>query len=280
MKPDLCIYHANCDDGFGAAYAIWKAHGDAVKFHPGIYQADPPDVTGLNVAIVDFSYKHPIMRAIALMARHVLVLDHHKTAEAELTGLGEECPNVTVEFDMERSGAVMAWQHFHPDVAVPSLLIYIQDRDLWTKKLPNIDEFTAALRSYPQDFKIWDDFSVFELIEEGDSIQRYYRTIVEQTKQHAYRRDVAGFDVPVVNASLFMASELAGELAQGEPFAACYAESATNIIWSLRSRAPDGMDVAEIARRFGGGGHKHAAGFKVAKPYALMLAPDEKSPPT
>ena len=52
MKPDLCIYHANCDDGFGAAYAVWKAYGDAVKFHPGIYQAEPPDVTGLNVAIV------------------------------------------------------------------------------------------------------------------------------------------------------------------------------------------------------------------------------------
>lgn len=264
MTPDICIYHGNCDDGFGAALAIWKRDGYCVEYHPGVYGDAPPDVTGLDVALVDFSYKRLAMIELASKAKSILVLDHHKTAQADLDGLSDECPNVTVEFDMERSGAVMAWQYFHPGVAVPKFFEYLQDRDLWTKRLPGVDEFTAALHSYPQDFATWDRLcwgSITDLIEEGISIQRYYRTLIDSAKRHAYFREIGGHRVPVVNASLFMASELAGELAEGHPFAGVYAESETHILWSLRSRA-DGVDVSEIAKQFGGGGHKNAAGFR------------------
>lgn len=264
MKPDLCIYHGNCDDGFGAALAIWKRDGDCVTYHPGVYGEAAPDVTGLDVAIVDFSYKRPVMVELASKARSILVLDHHKTAEADLAGLADECPNVTVEFDMNRSGAVMAWQHFHPADTVPLFFYYLQDRDLWRKELPGVDAFTMALRSHPQKFEVWDKLrhNVQGLIDEGQAIQRYYRTLVDSAKGHAYFRHIGGYRVPVVNASLFMASELAGELAEGHPFAGVYAESEGHILWSLRSRAPDGVDVSEVAKAFGGGGHKHAAGFR------------------
>lgn len=263
MTPDLCIYHGACDDGFGAAYAVWKRDGDAVTYHPGVYGEAPPDVTRLDVAIVDFSYKRPIMVELASKAKSILVLDHHKTAQADLDGLADECPNVTVEFDMERSGAVMTWQYFH-GAAVPPFFQYLQDRDLWTKKLPGVDEFTAALRSYPQRFDVWDKLTVGHLIDEGVAILRYFRTLVEIAKGHAYFREIGGHRVPVVNASMFMSSELAGELSEGHPFAGVYAESETHILWSLRSR-PGGVDVSEIAKQFGGGGHKHAAGFREAR---------------
>jgi hypothetical protein len=51
-------------------------------------------VTGLDVAIVDFSYKRPVMVELASKAKSILVLDHHKTAQADLDGLSKECPNV------------------------------------------------------------------------------------------------------------------------------------------------------------------------------------------
>lgn len=265
MTPDVCIYHGGCDDGFGAALAIWKRDGWSVDYVPATYQEPPPDVIGKDVAIVDFSYKRPVMIELARQAKSVLVLDHHKTAQADLEGLSAECPNVTVEFDMARSGAVMAWQYFHPGKPAPVFFEYLQDRDLWHKRLPNSDEFTMALRSYPQDFEVWDKLDVPTLIAEGGAIHRYYRTLVEGAKNHFYYREIAGYRVPVVNASLFMASEVAGELAEGNPFAAVYAESEKYITWSLRSRAPDGTDVSEIAKEFGGGGHKHAAGFRIMR---------------
>ncbi len=63
---------------------------------------------------------------------------------------------------------------------------------------------------------------------------------------------------------MFMSSEVAGELSEGHPFAAVYVETSTDIIWSLRSRGD--FDVSEIAKKFGGGGHKNAAGFTVPRP--------------
>lgn len=277
----LCIYHGGCDDGFGAAWAVRQALGDNVEFHAGVYQGAPPEVTGRDVVIVDFSYKRPVLEEMIGKAASLLVLDHHKTAEADLSFLpqvslvwdeweslirtyGQSCIR-GAQFDMSRSGAAITWDFFHPHHKRPELIEYIQDRDLWTKRLYGSDEFTAALRSYPQDFAVWDTLSVGRLIEEGAAIQRYYRTLIAGAKQHAYRRHVGGYEVPVVNASLFMASELAGELAEGEPFAAVYAESAEYVTWSLRSRAPDGLDVSEIAKAHGGGGHKHAAGFRTPR---------------
>ncbi|MDI2076994.1 oligoribonuclease NrnB/cAMP/cGMP phosphodiesterase (DHH superfamily) [Bradyrhizobium japonicum] len=265
MTPDLCIYHGACDDGFGAAFALWKRDGAGPDYLPGVYGEAPPDVTGLDVAIVDFSYKRPVMIELAAKARSILVLDHHKTAQAELDGLSAECPNVEVHFDMERSGAVMAWEYFHPGEPVPLLFHYLQDRDLWRKQLPGVDSLTMALRSYPQKFNVWDQLEVQTLITEGEAIHRYYRTLIDSAKKHHFMREIGGYTVPVVNGSLFMSSEVAGELAEGHPFAAMYAETEKGVIWSLRSRN-DGVDVSEVAKRYGGGGHKNAAGFTVPRP--------------
>jgi oligoribonuclease NrnB/cAMP/cGMP phosphodiesterase (DHH superfamily) len=278
MIPDLCIYHGGeCLDGFAAAWVVWRKFGDSVKFHAGVYGKPAPDVTGLNVAIVDFSYKRPEMITLAKSAKNILVLDHHKTAAAELLGLEDDLRNAEIVFEMQQCGSMLAWQHYFPGEQAPLFLAYIQDRDLWTKKIPGVEEFTSALRSYPMDFGVWNQIILESiraekaglpepLISEGVAIQRYFRTLVESTKKHAHMREIAGYTVPVVNASLFLASEVCGELCEENAyrFAAMYAETATDVIWSLRSRGD--FDVSEVARKFGGGGHKNAAGFTVPRP--------------
>lgn len=61
-------------------------------------------------------------------------------------------------------------------------------------------------------------------------------------------------------------SEVCHELCQGEPFAAAYWDEADGTRrWSLRSSETDGVDVSEIAKLYGGGGHVHAAGFRETK---------------
>jgi oligoribonuclease NrnB/cAMP/cGMP phosphodiesterase (DHH superfamily) len=167
---------------------------------------------------------------------------------------------------MQRSGAGLAWDFFHPGERRPKWIDYLEDRDLWRRQLSGTDEFTIALRSYPQDMDIWRALfhhGVERLIDEGHAIQRYYRQRVDELKKNAFTRTIAGYAVPVCNAFYAFASEVAGELAEGERFAACYFEHAHGTTFSLRSR-DGGMDVSEIAKQFGGGGHKHAAGFKIA----------------
>lgn len=84
-KPDLCIYHGNCDDGFGAAWAIWRRWGNEVAYIPGVYGKPLPDATGRNVLFVDFSAKGPELEAMAKIAKSVVIVDHHKTSQDDLS---------------------------------------------------------------------------------------------------------------------------------------------------------------------------------------------------
>lgn len=268
-KP-LCIYHANCADGFAAAWVVRKYFGDGqVDFHPGTYGEAPPDVTGRAVILVDFSYKRDILLALSEQAESVLILDHHKSAAADLVDLPE---NTRTEFDMDRSGAMITWDGFFPNQNQPLLLDYIQDRDLWQFQLPSTHEVIAALYSYPFDFAVWDaliENGIRSMISDGQALIRKHRADVTALVSGTARQVFFGSTpITIANVPWMFASDVGGEMAKGKPFAATYYDNADGRRWSLRSD-PDGADVSLIAAAFGGGGHKHAAGFRMTCTEAL-----------
>lgn len=286
MKP-LVIYHANCWDGFCAAWVARMALGE-IEAVPAQYGTAPPTVTDRHVYILDFCYPRAQMRHIAGEAKALVVLDHHKTAREALDGFVDECimrPDlvrsrpgqelVRVHFDMDKSGGRLAWEHFAylggwQGMASPWLVDYTEDRDLWRHTLTDSESINAALRSYPLDFELWDNFNKShpaELAREGQAIRRRERQIVADHVRHARIENFDGtWTVPIVNATT-MFSEIAGELAKGQPFAACYFDRQDGKRqWSLRS-AEGGIDVSEIAKAHGGGGHVHAAGFEEDFPW-------------
>ena len=261
----LCIYHGNCADGFGSACVVRKALGSAnVEFYPGVYQQDPPDVKNREVILVDFSYKRDVLLAMAKEAKSIQILDHHASAEKDLIDLPV---NVSTVFDMNRSGVIIAWDYFNQGKEVPMLLRHIEDRDLWRFKLDGTREIQACLFSYPYDFDLWESL-IFEgspeqMRRDGVAIERkHFKDINEFIKAAAYRTTIAGHDIPVLNASYFWSSDAGHIMGEGELFAACYWDIPSGRVYSLRS-PEDGLDVSEIASKFGGGGHKHAAGFAV-----------------
>lgn len=262
----LCIYHGKCADGFGAAMAVRRKYGaDNVDFHPGIYQKSPPDVADREVILVDFSYKRPVLIEMAEKAKSILILDHHTSAEKDLVDLPG---NVTVLFDMERSGAMIAWNHFFPKEPVPTLIHHIQDRDLWQFKLEGTREIQAALFLYPFEFPLWEQLlknDPDDLYQEGVAISRkHLKDVNELIAVGAYRMTIAGHDIPVLNAPFFFSSDAGHIMGRGELFSATYWDTPEGRTFALRSDE-NGLDVSEIAAKFGGGGHKHAAGYKVAR---------------
>jgi oligoribonuclease NrnB/cAMP/cGMP phosphodiesterase (DHH superfamily) len=262
MNP-ICIYHGGCDDGFAAALCVHLALKGQVTLFAAAYGKPIPEVTGMDVIIVDFSYKRSQMEYMADRAKSILMLDHHKSAMEDMAGFSR--PNCNIVFDMNRSGAQMAWDHYGKFGGVGcEFIAYIQDRDLWRKQYPFSDEFTAGLRSYPQDLDLWEKFfreGPAQVIEEGKTVQRYYRQLVDQAKDIAYNARLADYTVPVCNSSFALASDVAGELSEGYPFAAVFYETDEGYVYSLRSRQ-GGIDVSKIALQFGGGGHAQASGFK------------------
>lgn len=269
----ICIYHGNCADGFTSAWIVRRKFPlEEIIFHAGVYGESPPNVSGMDVILVDFSYKRPIMERIVKESKSVLVLDHHKTAEEDLAGLD----GATVVFDMNRSGAGITWDYFYPGVPRPPIVFHVEDRDLWRFSNPMTRPIQAAIFSYEYTFENWDSFLKMEmehLANDGIAIERkHHKDIRELTKVVTRLFKIGGHVVPLANLPYTLTSDAGHLLADGYPFAGCYWDTPGGRVFSLRSRE-DGADVADIAKQYGGGGHKHAAGFRVPYDHELCRQP-------
>jgi oligoribonuclease NrnB/cAMP/cGMP phosphodiesterase (DHH superfamily) len=262
----LCLYHDHCADGFAAALAVWLVYGDSFEYLPVRYGEEPPEILNRDVIIVDFSYPRKTLERMKIASSEILVIDHHQTAEDDLKGL-DYCI-----FDNSKSGAVLAWEHFHPAMQVPDLFKYVQDRDLWKWELPNSREINASLRILKKDFKVWKDACFNDayfktLASEGFAIVKYQDSCIESVVNRADIKiiELGGYDVPIINVT-HLVSETVGALAKFYPFAVGYYDLPDRRYFSLRSRQKTGVNVAEIAKQYGGGGHANAAGFSILLP--------------
>ena len=255
------IFHSPCFDGFGAAWAARKVFGDSAEYIATGYGKEPPDVTGDDVYILDFSYPRALLEEMHEKASSLLVLDHHKTAEADLKGLPYAI------FDMNRSGAGITWDELVGGERA-WIIDYIEDRDLWNWKLPNSREVSAFVSSLPYTFEAYDEFSAMDMEDvahAGKSILDYIDRYIEAMIKNVQMVSVDGHTVPGVNAPYMNVSELCNKMAldyMDAPFAVAWFQRSDGMYqYSLRSRKGSDFDVSTLAKKFGGGGHKHAAGF-------------------
>ena len=258
------LYHANCDDGFGAAWVAYQHFGEDAIYLPVKYNDPMPYIhAGAKVFILDFSYPRNVLEKLAECCR-IVVLDHHKTSRDDLQDLP------FAHFDMERSGAGMTWDYFYGKLDRPPLISHIEDRDLWRFALPGTKQISSALRSYPMDFAVWQQlaYDTDRLREEGIAIERYIQRLCENLAQDTHIEAWPEGTAIVVNAPGQLTSEVADYLLEresesGNRFIAAYKDMANHRLWSLRSRGD--FDVSVVAKTRGGGGHKNAAGFRERK---------------
>lgn len=274
----IVIYHANCPDGFCAAFVVHEHVGEAT-LHPANYGEEPPPVAGQDVYVVDFSYDRETLERMHAEAASLVVLDHHKTAQAALEGLNY------CTFDMERSGAMLTWDHFNPgsDIAATPewwFVPYVQDRDLWQWRLPDSREVDAWLRSWPYEIRAWLGFKRVDAnraAAQGAAIRRYIDTGIQRSAANAAKGYLVGAghtvaDVPIANTAQQGISDLLHVVLE------CHPDAALAIGWwqrpdgeyqySLRGRGD--YDVSKLAQRYGGGGHHDAAGFEVHEPVHIL----------
>jgi hypothetical protein len=295
-KPDICIHHFPCDDGFAAAWIARRKWPDVVVKGTNYGLPFPQmDVVGKNILIADFSYKPDVLQGVLKQAKSIVILDHHKTAEADLEpfavkvsdharfaapdvegklhSLADQTgPAILACFDMQRSGASLTWDFCFPDEPPPLFIRLIEDRDLQRLSLPESRPFSLLLRSYPYDFEKWDwiielmSRSPDSALAEARAIERFYdRRLAEMIPTAILKAIGRWKDVPVAYAPYAFASDLANELLKvhpAAPFAAVVIEAYGARTYSLRSE-DSRQDVSDVARTFGGGGHRNAAAFRV-----------------
>ena len=272
---DFVIYHANCPDGLGSALAVYVYYKNnfpnkKIEFYPAAHGTNPPLINNKNILICDFSYKKNAINKIIDDCQSFLIIDHHLSAQKEL----EDLHNDYKIFDMTHSGAFLTWAYFFPNEEIPPLIKYIEDNDIWTKVLPYTREVTAYISSLPNEIEEYEKLLASNMIEKiaipyGKVLLTQQNKIIEKALNSSFIKfvDIGGnsYFVAMSNSAIFQ-SEIGNQLL--EKYSSCdfsvvYSETygATSI--SLRS-ANDRVDVSEIARRYGGGGHRNAAGCSLS----------------
>ncbi|MEK7555299.1 MAG: DHHA1 domain-containing protein [Patescibacteria group bacterium] len=264
MKNIVILYHADCPDGFGAAWAAWKKFGKKAEYIAVFHQQPiPKGLKNKEIYLVDFCYPISEMKTLKKEAASVTVIDHHITANSAI----KIADNYL--YKNSNSGSVLSWKYFHPKKSVPKLLLHIEDIDLWRFKLPFTREIIEALESFDFDFRIWDKIAADinnskkfkKYVMDGKIILRYQKEILNYLLRQADKVKFNGYEVLAVNSPVFN-SELGHLLSKKKSsFGVVWYRNNHSNIFSLRS---DGkVDVSKIAKKYGGGGHKSAAGFSL-----------------
>lgn len=278
---NLIISHAHCPDGMTAAYIAHLRYPEAeiLMMDHGM---NPPyaEVEGKDVLVLDFSWKREETIRLSKLANSFRVLDHHKTAEAELDGLD------FAVFDMNRSGAGLAWDYlFGKDAPAddwstweglpcfrvrPYWVDYVEDRDLWRFKHYESKAVNAFIMTHEYTLDGWKkmtETSLENAILKGLAVSlqvdHYVREAVKNA-QHGVWNDIdLSYSVAILNVPYLNCSEIGNILAQDSDVSITWFERADGKTqFSLRSIGD--IDVSVLAKRYGGGGHLNAAGFQLS----------------
>ncbi len=293
--PVVCLYHDDCFDGTGAAWAVLQRYPLAQCIAVGYNKPVPLDQfpAGARVFVVDFCYPFEELLALSSYCHELVILDHHvgmcETIERYNEAM-DACgwsDSHRAYFDNHKSGALMTWEFMFPELPVPRIIRHISDRDLWLFELEETKTVMEGLGAYPLDLKLWnrlmgwtpqyseEDFGhphhevVDQLHRDGIVLRRKLKVDVERILNTTQRTIKLGdLELPLVNVPRTMVSEALGHLAQNSGAAVGYFDSEHYREFSLRS-SQDGPKVHRIAQQYGGNGHAHAAGFKVARTHPL-----------
>lgn len=298
-KRALVAYHANCIDGFTACWVAVTAlekkgvkvdtlgmeynQGSCEELHLALLRESNHDEDYSELYIVDFSVPiNWLERYATLQELRVTVLDHHKTAfeiyapDMEIkpaSVLDSLVYGAEIKLRNHMSGAAICWVHFNPEAGyTPNIITYTEDYDLWRfhfgDKTKYINKYLVA---QPKTLREWDRIAtrmdtaggMSKILGTGKRLQGLHDKAVQQTAQMAIPIELCNYKGLTVHCPPELTSDVGHTLAtKSGTFGATYTVvlGENRIKWSLRSN--DDFDVSTIAKYYGGGGHKNAAGFE------------------
>lgn len=270
---NVILYHANCIDGFAAAFAAWLFLGDSITIYKAISHNTDPKTLDLQaydrVMFLDVVLNNEEdMQFVIDRCHSVSVIDHHKTAFDKY----EKHRKLFDEFWLEltSSGCMLAWKYYHGEAHIPKLFECIQAIDLGkTAEVPFASEIAKALYEIvPRTFEAWKELNdnflsrFYDLVKGGEIINMMISREIEFLKENAITVKIAGQSIRLVNysgkayGSVAMALANDSECQVGGTF--CFDSKKKKFKISLRSIGPE---IRKIAELFNGGGHDKAASW-------------------
>jgi len=272
------FYHSSDLDGHCSGAIVKHRYPECEMWPIDYGAAFPMDKIepGETIYMVDFTLQ-PFEQMIELSARCKLIwIDHHKSA------LGEASKRWFVERGIRRIGigaCFLTWEYLYPHLYPPKAVRLLAEYDVWDHSNPDTLPFQYGMRMRETDpateegMKLWEklfesrETVLFdEILNEGKTILKYQKQMdTRYCARYAYPVTLEGYKAVALNRGI--ANSMTFENAPGANEAdifITYVFNGDNWIVSLYANKPD-IDVSEIAKKYGGGGHKEAAGFICSK---------------
>lgn len=283
-----CCFHSDAD-GFCSAYWVRRRFCNNNPNPEDFIMVDyGHDIESIidnkikkdeKVIIVDFSLELDMMRKLLNKTKDVIWIDHHVSAiekykdfDVDIKGLrynGVAGCMLTYCYFFEMKDGAKEFDPKSMTIKAPWMTKYIADHDVWTYEYKDETvHFKLGLDACgiinPCD-KMWDELldihKVRELIDNGTVIEKYRDAIGNRAvEMYSFEYEFDGHKTLCLN-NVFGGSEWFGEKIK-EYDIVCSFHNMNNKLWeySLYS-TKDNVDCSEICKKFGGGGHKGAAGF-------------------
>lgn len=276
-EVDLVMSHGRCPDGSCSRWAAERRLRDRAEYFAAFHYCDLPDVTGRNVAILDFAIRRSDLLQIMEHANSVIVLDHHVTSFTEIGDL--DC--VDVGQHGNESGASMSWKFFQDD-PLPFIVEHVRMNDTFTWPSDDVRKISTEFMTWfnEQDYSLdlYEEFASPEiphrfgnLVEIGHQLRRHDMSAVERVASNSSPITVQGRPGRIVNCS-YLRGEVATYFYEkmdvdiGVTY--CYDELRDTTVFSLRAARESGIDLTKTVKQVpGGGGHATACGFSLPGPY-------------
>jgi hypothetical protein len=149
----------------------------------------------------------------------------------------------------------------------------VNDYDTWQHWFdPETNYFKLGMDSYPNNpcSEIWKaliqgEHLYKQILDGGKAIYDYSRSELENYRQdYGYETEFEGYVCYAVNRRAN--SWIFGKLYDEKKYPMYVTYGYNGDVWTFTLFSPyDDMDVSKIARKYKGGGHKHAAGFQLKK---------------
>jgi len=244
-----------------------KEIGEECEFIRIDYRDDFPFSSirpGETIVIVDFSLqKESEFQKLLGITDNVVWIDHHKTAIEKHGNL-----NIRGIRQDGIAGCELTWRFFYPTVKMPDVVSLLGDYDIWAFKYGDAtNKLQTGIRLYntspnSEEWIRWlaPDYIPVEELGRGEiSLQyrtNYYAGLV---KSWSFFTELEGYRVIACNAGS-VSSQLFDSVVEDYDIMAPFCFDGKQ--WTVSLYTKKDIDVSEIAKKYGGGGHKKAAGFQ------------------
>ena len=278
-----CFYHNDLDGQCAGAivYKFYKVDRDYTKeigepceFIMINYKDEFPFdkiVPNETIVIVDFSLqKEGEFDRLLSITDKVIWIDHHKTAIEKHKHLEGELPGIRQD---GKAGCVLTWEYFYPKEKLPIIVDMLGAYDVWdfTKYGNDLNTLQVAIRLYPHSPERPEWCGYFKMIDYVDEefgklmmngvVALMYRTNSWESlvKSWSFWTEFEGYKAIACNAgsvSSQLFDSVKGDYDLMLPFVFDGKQ------WTVSIYTKKDIDCSEIAKKYGGGGHKKASGFQ------------------